>query len=243
MTETRAGPSSRTHSASQLWCCYSAIPFMVLFGVGWVLVARFLPPLDPGMPAAALADLFRAHGVRIRLGMMICMFSTLFLLPFSALVSAQIARIEGDGPRVWTYTSLMASAGNIIGFIFPLMFWNVAAFRVERAPELIMLLNDLAWLPFTGMAVPFIALPICVAIAGFIDSAATPVFPRWFCYYSIATTVVIMPAALVIFFQSGWFAWNNLFGWWLPLADFFMWLLVLFFLLRRGVLLQAGAAT
>jgi len=235
--------TTRFNTASQLWGCYSAIPFMLTFFAGWVLVARFLPPLDPAMPAEALAALFGEHGVRIRLGMFICMYSTLFLMPFSAVVCAQIARIEGDGPRVWTYTALMAAAGNILSFTFPLMFWNVAAFRAERAPELMVLMNDLAWLPFTGMAVPFVAMPPCVAIVGFLDRGPNPVFPRWFCYYSIVTTVAILPAALVPFFHSGWFAWNSLFGWWLPFADFFCWFLLLFVLLRRGILAQAAEGT
>ncbi len=232
--------SRRVGTVSQLWCCYTGIPFMLLFFAGWVLVARFLPPLDPAMSAEAVAALFRENGVSIRLGMLICMYSTLFLMPFSAVVIGQIARIEGDGPRVWTYTSLMAAGGNILSFTFPLMFWNVAAFRAERAPELVVLMNDMAWLPFTGMAVPFVAMPPCVAIAGFMDRSPDPVFPRWFCYYSIAATVAILPAALVPFFHSGWFAWNNLFGWWLPFADFFLWFLLLIFLLRRGILAQAA---
>ncbi len=228
---------------SQLWACYTAIPFMLLFFVGWVLVTQFLPPLDPAMTQTEVATLFRDHGVRIRIGMLICMYSILFLMPFSALICAQIARIEGDGPRIWTYTAIMAAAGNILSFTFPIMFWNVAAFRAERAPELIMLMNDLAWLPWTGMAVPFVAMPPCVAIAGFMDRSAQPVFPRWFCYFTVATTVIILPAALVTLFpEGGWFAWNNLFGWWVPFADFFCWFLILFFLLRKGILQQAEAA-
>lgn len=236
---TRSPSSPGFSTASQLWCCYCAVPFVLAFFGGWALIARFLPPLDPAMGAESLSLLFSEHSVAIRLGMLICMYSTLFLMPFSALICAQIARIEGDGPRVWTYTAVMAAAGNILSFTFPLMFWNVAAFRAERAPELVMLMNDLAWLPFTGMAVPFVALPPCVAIAGFLDRSPRPVFPRWFCYFSIAATVAILPAAMVPFFHSGWFAWNGLFGWWLPMADFFGWFVLMFFLLRRGILVQA----
>lgn len=227
---------------SQLWATYTAIPFMLLFFVGWVLVTGFLPPLDPAMSAEELAKLFSEHGVRIRLGMVICMYSTMFLMPFSAVICVQIARIEG-GARVWTYTAIMAAAGNIVSFTFPLMFWNVAAFRAERAPELVMLMNDLAWLPFTGMAVPFVAMPPCVAIAGFMDRSEQPVFPRWFCYFTVATTIIILPAALVAFFPGGgWFAWNNLFGWWVPFVDFFFWFSLLFILLRRWLVRQAEAA-
>ncbi len=241
-TSTHEMPTA--HSVkSQLWACYTAIPFMVIFFIGWVLVAQFLPPLSPAMAQEELAALFGEHGVRIRTGMLICLYSTLFLMPFSALICAQIARIEGNGPKVWTYTAIMAAAGNIVSFTFPIMFWNVAAFRADRAPELIMLMNDMAWIPWTGMAVPFIAMPPCVAIAGFLDRSATPIFPRWFCYFTIASTVILFPAAMVSFFPNGgWFAWNNLFGWWLPFADFFAWFLMLFILLRKAILRQGEVA-
>ena len=233
---------TRINTQSQLWCVYCGVAFMATFFFGWVLVARFLPPLDPAMPAAQVAALFDERSVAIRLGMFICMWSCLFQMPFLAVIVGQIARIEGDNPRVWTYTALMAAAGNILSFTIPLMFWNVAAFRADRAPELVVLMNDMAWLPFTGMAVPFIAMPPCVAIASFIDRAKNPIFPRWYGYYSIATTVVILPAGLVPFFQSGWFAWNNAFGWWVPFADFFGWFTITVWLLRKGILAQAAEA-
>jgi hypothetical protein len=237
-TKNSSAPLSMA-TRSQLWACYAAIPFMLLFFIGWVFVAQFLPPLNPAMSAQELATLFSEHGVRIRLGMLVCLYSVLFLMPFTALICVQIARIEGNGPKVWTYTGMLAAAGNILSFTFPIMFWNVAAFRADRAPELVMLMNDMAWLPWTGMTVPFVAIPPCVAIAGFMDRNVKPVFPRWFCYFTIATTVIILPAAMVTFFpQGGWFAWNNLFGWWVPFADFFLWFLILFVLLRKGILNQ-----
>ncbi len=242
MTAGKAAKPFGWSTRSQLWACYTALPFMGFFFFGWVLVTQFLPPLDPGMTTEELATLFTEHSVRIRVGMLICLYSVGFLMPFSALICSQIARIEGEGSRVWTYTALMAAAGNIVSFTFPIMFWNVAAFRAERAPELIQLMNDMAWLPWTGMAVPFVALPPCVAIVGLLDRSEQPMFPRWFCYFTIASTVIILPAAMVTFFpQGGWFAWNNLFGWWVPFADFFLWFLMLFILLRKGLLRQAAA--
>ena len=234
MTSIAEQPGAGTFSIrGQFWCCYCVIPFMGLFFIGWVLVARFMPPLDPALSAETVASLFREHSVSIRLGMLVCMLSVLFLIPFCALIAAIVAGIEGAATRVWTYTVIIASGGNIVGFTFPLMFWNVAAFRFDRSPELIVLLNDLAWLPFTGMAVPFIALLPCVAIAGFLDQSERPVFPRWFSYYTLLAMAGLLPAVLVTFFQSGWFAWNGLFGGWLPFADFFMWFVMLFIFIRR----------
>ncbi len=239
-TSALSSPYSRVQS--QLWSCYAIFPFMALFFLGWVAIGHLLPPLSPGMSAEELAAFFGEHRNRLRLCMMLCVISTAFLMPFQAVMIGQIARIEGDGPRVWTYTALMAAAGNIVSFTFPLMFWTVALFRVDRAPEIVSLANDFAWMPFLGMLSPFIPLPFCVAIAGLTDRSANPVFPRWYCYYTFASAIAYFPATLIVFFHEGWFAWNNIFGWWLPFADTFSWLTLTFWLLRRGILAQAREA-
>lgn len=235
-----ASPRYGFSTQSQLWCCYSVFPFMILFMVGWVLIGRLLPPLSPAMSAVDLAAFFDENRDRLRLCMIVCMYSTVFLIPFSAAMIGQIARIEREGPKVWTYAAIIAAAGNILSFTFPLMFWTVALFRADRAPELVLLASDFAWLPFLGMASPYVALPLCVAIAGLLDRSEEPVFPRWYCYVTIASIIAILPAALIVFFESGWFAWNNLFGWWLPFTDVFGWTLLTFWLLRKGILAQAA---
>ena len=234
-----AVPRNSFSAQSQLWCCHCVFPFMLLFFAGWVLIGHLLPPPSPMMGAQETAAFFAAHRDRLRICMILCMYSTAFLIPFSAAIVAQVARIEGEGPRVWTYAALIAAAGNIVSFTFPLMFWTAALFRAERPAELVLLASDMAWLPFLGMASPYVALPMCVAAAGLLDRSADPVFPRWYCYFSIVSTVAILPAALIVFFQSGWFAWNSVFGWWLPFADVFGWTLLTYWFLRRGILLQA----
>lgn len=228
---------------SQLWACYCVFPFMLLFFAGWVAIGHLLPPVAPSMPAGELARYYAENANRLRICMILAMYSTVFLMPFSAAIIGQIARIEGEGPRVWTYTAIIAAAGNVLSFTLPLMFFTVALFRTERAPELVQLASDFGWVPFLGMASPYVALPFSVAIAGFLDRSENPVFPRWYAALTIASTVALFPAGLIVFFQQGWFAWNSLFGWWLPFADVFGWTLLTFWLLRRGILAQAGEGT
>jgi hypothetical protein len=207
--------------------------------IGWVFVARFLPPLDPSMTAAQTADLFTTHSVRIRFGMFLCMYSTLFLMPFAAAIAGQFARIEAGGFKVWTYTMIGVGAGNVLTFTFPLLFWSAAAFRPDRPPDLIQLINDLAWIPFVGMTVPFLVMPLSVAIVGFLDPNEVKTFPRWACWYNLAISVICMPGGMCVFFLNGPFAWDGLVGWWMGVSNFFVWFFVMFFLLRNAILRQA----
>jgi hypothetical protein len=103
-----------------------------------------------------------------------------------------------------------------------------------------MLVNDLAWVPFVGMTVPFLMMPLSVAAAGLLDVRAEPVFPRWACYYSLAASAIVMPSGLITFFRSGPLAWNGVLGWWVPVTDFFIWYVVMFFLLRSAIRREAA---
>jgi hypothetical protein len=227
---------------SQLWCANSVFPFVGLFMVGWVLVGQLLPPLAPSLGAREVQAFFAEHRTRLRICMVISMYSTAFLIPFSAAIIGQIARIERSEPRVWTYSAVIAAAGNVVSFTFPLMFWTVALFRADRPADLVLLASDLAWLPFLGMISPYVVLPVCVAMAGLLDDSPNPAFPRWYCYFTLATAIAILPAALIVFFQQGWFAWNSLFGWWLPFSDVFGWTILTWYLVRRAIIAQAGLA-
>lgn len=228
------------NTKSQLICAHSLWAFLLLFMAGWVFVARFLPPQDPSASAAQVASYFAAHSVRIRFGMLLCLYSTVFLMPFAAVIAAQISRIEGDGFKVWTYTMIGAGAGNVLTFTFPIMFWVVAAYRTDRPSDLVLLVSDLCWIPFVGMTSPFLVMPLVVAIAGFMDKSPHPVFPRWFCFYNLAEVAIILPGGLMTFFQTGPFAWNGMIGWWFPVSNFFVWFIVLYILLVRGIKAQAG---
>lgn len=228
---------------SQLIALNSLFPFIAVFFLGWAVLGHLIPPPSPSLGGEEMARFLLGSRDRLIACMMLSMMSIAFLMPFSAAIIGQIARIEAEGPRVWTYAALMAAAGNVVSFTFPLMFLGVALFRPDRSPDLVLLASDLGFLPFLGMACPYIAFPICVAIAGLLDTSSEPAFPRWYCWFSIASTIAILPAPMLMFFHDGWFAWNNLFGWWLPFSDVFGWMMVTWWLVRRAINAQAATAT
>jgi hypothetical protein len=71
-------------------------------------------------------------------------------------------------------------------------------------------------------------------LASFLDERPHAVFPRWFGYYNLWAMLLVIPDQLLFFFHDGPFAWNGLFGLWLPAVSFGSWFFVTFAVLRRA---------
>jgi hypothetical protein len=206
---------------------------MVLF-TGWGLVAgMILPPWSPSDTPAEVADAYAGDTGRIRVGMLLLMLSALFAMIFTAAICHHLRELEGRS-GILSWTAGLGGAAVMVLTFYPATFWLVAAYRPDRNPELTQLINDIAWLQFIGGVTIFLALPIAVMLASFLDQRARPVFPRWLGYYSLWTMLLVLPDQLLFFFHDGPFAWNGLFGLWIPAASFGGWFLVVFVVLRRA---------
>jgi hypothetical protein len=219
----------------KMFAAYCGLFYMGALLIGWWLVAGFLPPIPPAMGAEAVAGIFRADYTQIRVGMVIVMWAAFIFIPFAALVSHYLARIEG-GYGALAGSALLGGAGNMVLTFYPAMWWLVAAYRPERSPDLIYLIDDLGWLQFVGGVSMFDTLPLGIAVAAFCDQSPNPVFPRWAGFFNVLAVLLLLPDQLLFFFHSGPFAWNGLFGLWIPLGIFGLWFIVNFVLLRQAVL-------
>lgn len=232
----------QTKSRLQMFGAWCAIGYMVTVFLGWGGIAGLLfPPTAPSKSAEEIFALFQSDYTRIRIGMVFVMISALVMIPFTAVMSQYISRIEG-GAGMLTYTFLLGAAGNMVLTFYPAIWWLVAAFRPERAAELIYLMNDMAWLQFLGGVTMYLAMPFAVAITAFCDQSQNPVFPRWAGYANIWTVVILIPDQLLFFFHKGPFAWNGLFGLWLPVVGFGAFWLINFYCLRTAILRERGSA-
>ncbi len=229
------------NTRNQLLCAWSGFGFALLFMTGFWLIAGFVPPPSPDASATDIAALYQQHTWQIRLGQFLMMGSSGLILPFVAAISIQMRRMEGS-PPILTYTQLASGAVGAVFLILPCLIWTTAAYRPERSPELIQLLNDLGWIvllmPFTSFVVQNFAIGL--AVLG--DQGELQVFPRWVGFFSMWVGVMFIPGGLLTFFKHGPFAWNGLFAFWIPLLVFFCWYLVMFVFLRQGILAQARTA-
>jgi hypothetical protein len=73
----------------------------------------------------------------------------------------------------------------VLEFLYLLFFWQTATFRADRDPQLVELLNDMAWIPFVGLTVTAAVQVAVFGVAILMDRRPTPVFPRWLGYCNL----------------------------------------------------------
>jgi hypothetical protein len=213
------------------WC---GIVFMVTFGIGFWLLAGFIPPPSPADSAAAIARRFQGNTTGIRFGMLIMEFGSALLLPWGAAIAVQMKRAEGRH-SVLTYTQIAAGALFVIEFIYPVMFWLVAAFRPHESAVVLRHFNDLAWLAFLGVVTTAIVQVFAIGVVALRDKRPNPVFPRWFAYFNFWCGLLFCPASLIVFFHHGAFAWNGFISWWMVVVVFFAWMVAMTVILMRAI--------
>lgn len=208
-------------------CAHSGWLYCVIMCAGIFLTAGWLPPVDPVKSAADIQQLFIGDQMRIRIGMSLLALASVLFWPFSAAISAQLHRIEGED-RLWSTIQMAAAAGTVVAALIPAYVWLAMAYRPELTdPATLQLFNDLGWLTFVGMYPPAVVQNVAI---GFCILGAAPgraVYPRWMGYFCFWIAVCYLVGALIAFFKSGPFAWNGLFGFWVAAVAFFGWIMVM----------------
>lgn len=211
-------------------CVYSGFACVLVFLLGFWVVAGFIPPPDPDDNAAEIAELFRDDKNSIRAGMIISMFGAALIAPWVTAVSVQIRRIEGKHSPL-AFLQLGLGMLLTLEFIYLIMFWQVAAFRTDRPDTEIQTLNDMAWIPFVGLSSTAVIQAIVIGVAILTDRSVKPVFPTWAGYLNLWVALVFTSGTFNVFFKDGPLAWDGVIAWYIPLATFCIWLVVMSYLM------------
>jgi MFS family permease len=215
---------------------------LVLFVIGFIGLAGWVPPPDPAASAQEIAAMFREDTTEIRLGMFTSMLSMSLMAPFGVAIAAQIRRTEGRRP-VLTYTQLVCVAVGTTVIVLSTVVWAVAAFRPdEYSPDTVRIFNDLGWFLFLIEWPPFSIWFAAVAIAILRDENDPPVFPRWSAYLSLWSAFLFVAAGLIMFFKTGPFAWDGLIAFYVAVAIFFVWLVAMTVLVIKAINREAEQA-
>lgn len=227
-----APPATRTAGTRIL---FWTLPFVAIVWIGaFFLFPGFLPPMSPNMSAAAVAGFYSQHASRVRWSMILFNWFCVALIPILMLI---VERMRGMAHRtpVMRYCVIGVAAAAPIAFLTSTVFWLLAAFRPDRAPDLTQLYNDLAWITFT-CGVPFlVCLCLFLAVSIYFDQQSRPVFDRWVAHFNVAVAVVLVPAAFAGMTLSGPFAWNGFFSFWVKNIAIALWLIVMAVILGRAV--------
>lgn len=204
---------------------------LVVTLVGWLLAGMLPIPMGPGEPTDEIVTFFVDDVNRVRAGFVISSIGVVLMLPMLALISVHLYRMDRAVPLL-AFLQLITAAATMVINMFPQLIFAIAAFRTDRAPGDIVLLNDMAWLMlFTGIA-PFIVQNLAIGVAILRDRTNT--FPRWVAWLNFFVAFSFLPDVLAYFFKTGPFAWNGIFVFWLALTTYSLFLVVMSFACRRA---------
>jgi hypothetical protein len=206
-------------------CAWSGTLCLITMAIGFILIAGFIPTRSPAEGATEVAQFIIDNRTRIRWGMILSMFSASLLMTYAVSMMVHMRRIEGRHSAL-AFIQFGLGAIFVLEFIYLLFFWQTATFRVDRAPELIQLLNDMAWIPFVGLTSTAVLQVACFGIAVLLDRRQRPIFPRWLGYYNLWVALIFTPGTFNVFFHNGPLAWNGIIAWYIPLAVFATWLVI-----------------
>ena len=234
--------NSEANGSAERIGLWGGIGYALMMVLGWWLVSGYLPPQTPDAGAEDVARFYRENFLTIRVGMVIVMFGGVLYAPFAALAAKQIARVEG-GVGVMTICQIMGGMAVVLLAFYPAIWSLSVAYRPERAPEFMQLINDAIWLQLIGGMPPFLLVLLSLGATALKQDngrdSRVPIFPRWYGYFSFLVGALMLPRVLVFFYQSGPFAWDGLVGFWLSSAALLLWIVATTFVLRSAMFAPA----
>jgi hypothetical protein len=213
---------------------WTAPPAMALFALAYVLFPLFAPPLSPTLTPEQVAAFFRDYNTGILGVVILCNLIAGSLVPLFAVTVVQISR-TGTSSSVFSYAYLICVGVGTTAFILADYCWGVAAFRPDRDPQLISLLNDMAWFFFIAPVGTIVVQNLCLAASIYLDDRREPIFPRWVAHFNVVASILLIPSAFSILVKTGPFAWDGAVSFTVRIAVLAIYLVVMFFVLLRIV--------
>jgi hypothetical protein len=225
--------------AALIWCARCGPAFVLLFFSGLILSGQF-PVISPNMTPEQLATFYRTDTNMIRTGLLISFVSSALYLPFTAVISTQLRRMEGSTP-ILAYAQFAGGMGILVALLFTMSLLLVAAYRPERAPEITQMLHDLSWITNVITLNTYCIQYAAIARAVIKDHeySEEPIFPRWIIYVNYLTGLSFVIDVMLAFYRTGPFAWNGLLALYVPATFFGAWFFCMAYVLTKAIRRQA----
>ena len=202
--------------------------------IGFIVLAGFVPPSSPNSSVADVISLYENNLFGIRSGMVLMLLGVSFLLPFISLISSHMHRMEGANP-ILAPTQLICGTVALLALFIPPIIWSIAAFRLDRDPQITMMLHDAGWIFLVFPAAPAIVQNLSIGLAVLSDGGSPPIFPRWIGFLNFWIAFLFIPAGLIVYFKTGAFAWNGILAFWVPFTAFSIWLTILLLFMYKSI--------
>lgn len=225
----------------------SMVMTTLLYVGGMFFIAGFLPPPSPGLSMAEVVTFYRDNHTTIITGLTMGLVGTGFMLPLCIIGSVFLSESE-EGFPFFAVMQALCAVVTVLFTAFPNFIWLAAAFRIDRAPDLIALLHDLGWIMWATPSWGFAFQLICVGVCGLRDKRPQPFLPRWMSYLALWVAIGMAYTPLVPFYtESGPFAWDGLFSFWVAFFSPILWIILVSFIVIRNIgrssLLHGSAST
>lgn len=235
---------SSTDALYQRLCVYCGFLFVAMFFLALYMNSMFPPPPSPLMSSSDILANIKDQHTLAKLSVPLGILASGLSIPFNALIAVYIYDIEkaaGHKP-ILAITSFGGGLINSSFFFLVFFGWAAIIYRDPAGLEATRMIFDITWV-IMAMASSAPALQmVVIALASFLDKSEKPVFPRWSGYFMIWLAMGTCTGAGAILFYSGPFAWNGIFGFWLPAGSFLAWMGVLAFLFLKHIKDQRKAS-
>lgn len=233
------------HTRGQMILLWTTPIAGLLFIICFFQFPIFSPPMSPTMSPEQVANFFKDNVTAIRgvviFGNVICAS----LVPFFAIIAVQMLRVINSSP-VFAYAYIISVGIGLTAFILADFAWGVAIFRPDRDPQLISLLNDMAWFFFVAPVGCFVVQNLCLAGSIYLDARPNRIFSLWVAHFNIVTAVLMVPGAFSILNKTGPLAFDGSLSFSLRLITFSIYVAVMFYVLlgvvKRQVADEGNAA-
>jgi hypothetical protein len=208
-----------------------ALLFILVFAIFLIY-----PRTPPSPLLSAEAVVHHCHEIKIgaQVGIM-CMQLAAALWPiYSTAISTQLARIPGVSPLA---LGLQVCTGGLVGVAMMVIaiVWAVLMYRLDRDPQLTVLLHDFAWITFSMATPPWFSQEIAITYLILSDTRRRPLIPRWLAWLCSLASVVMLPGLGVHMSHRGPLAWNGgITFWFISFAGFSQHILLIIYLWRAA---------
>lgn len=201
------------------YLCASGGLFSTIFLFVGFIVADLFPPLGPWWSAERTTEFYVDHQTGMHAASVLIMFSGATFLAYTVIISDQMRKI----PNIpWFLPQLQLASGTAASWtlFLPGLLLAVGAFRTDRDPKIIELMNDAFWLITIMPLQPFLPMYWSWIYALLLDNRERRLYPKPVAYFNLFVTVIFFFAMVVHVTKTGPFAWNGVLGFWVPLILF-----------------------